>query len=124
VRRQPAGAWFVEVGQYHAFEVTDDGPQRDGYLQVVPAAAVFAFALAVDAGGGTAVRVVFEGQQRSDVVVDRQPDVTASAAIAAVGPTSGDVSLAAKGHRARAAVTRLYMDLALVNEHKRLLAAL
>jgi hypothetical protein len=57
-------------------------------------------------------------------VVDRQPDVTASAAIAAVWSTFGDVGLPAKGHRARATIAGLYVDLALVNKHKRLLAAL
>ncbi len=71
-----------------------------------------------------AVRVVLERKQRSDVVVDRQPDVTASAAVAPIRPTSGDVGLPAKRHCARAAVPGLYVDLALVNEHKRPLAAL
>ena len=66
-----------------------------------------------------AVGVVLEGQQRSDVVVRDQPHIAALAAVAAVGAAFGDVCFTAERNRARAAVTGLYMELALVNEHER-----
>jgi hypothetical protein len=62
--------------------------------------------------------VVLEGQQRSDVVVRDQPDVAALAAVAPVRAAFWDVRLSAERNGARAAVAGLYVELALVNEHK------
>jgi hypothetical protein len=52
-------------------------------------------------------------------VVGDQPHVTAFAAIASVRAAQGDVGLTPERNCARAAVTRLHMDLALVNKHLR-----
>jgi hypothetical protein len=79
---------------------------------------MLALARAVGAGGGAAVRVVLEGEQRSDVVVRDQPHVAALAAVSPVRAAFSDVRLSAERHGARAAVTGLYMELALINEHE------
>jgi hypothetical protein len=64
------------------------------------------------------VRVVLEGEQRSDVVVRDQPHVAALAAVAPVRAAFSDVRLTTERNCARAAVTGLYVELALVNEHE------
>jgi hypothetical protein len=61
--------------------------------------------------------MVPEREQRSDIVVGDQPHVAAFATVAAVRAAQGDVGLTPERNCARAAVTRLHMDLALVNKH-------
>src|SRR3546814_10316861 len=61
---------------------------------VVAAVAVLALPLAVRAALGGAVRVVLEGDQRGDVVVDDEPHVAPGAAVTAVGPAHRRVRLA------------------------------
>ncbi len=116
---QPARAGLVDLGHHLALEVAHDRPLGDGYLDVGPGPPMLALAGAVSAGGGAAVGVVLEGEQRSDVVVRDQPHVPALAAVAPVGAAFSDVRLTAERNGARAAVTGLYMELALVNEHER-----
>jgi hypothetical protein len=77
---------------------------------------VAALALAVGAVDGPPERGVLEGQQGGDVAVGDQPDVAAVAAVAAVGPTLGNVGLTAERDGAGAAVTTLDVQVALVDE--------
>lgn len=67
---------------------------------------------AVRADGGLEMLLKAEIDQRVQPVDGLDPDVAASAAIAAVGSTELDEFLAPEGDAARAAVTRLDIDFA------------
>ena len=54
--------------------------------------------------------------QRVQIVGGHEDDVAALAAVAAVGPAELDELLAAKAHRAAAAVAAFQVDLALIEE--------
>ena len=68
--------------------------------------------------------MIAKGEQRRNVVVADQPDVTTTAAVPPIGAALGNVSLAAERDRPGPSVARLDMDLALVDEHRRCRARL
>ena len=78
-------------------------------------------ALAVDTPGRPPVRVVAEREQRRDVVVGDEPDVTATAAVATVRPAHRHRALPPEADAARATVAATDVQLALVDElrHRR-----
>jgi hypothetical protein len=94
----------------------DLGALGDRDDDVLTAVAVLALALAVRAALGCPVRVVLEGDQRRDVVVDDEPHVPAGAPVAAVGTALGGVRLPPERHRARAAIATLDMQPTLIDE--------
>ena len=62
------------------------------------------------------MRVIAKGQQRSHIAISHQPDVSALATVAAIGPTAGDVRFTSEGHTAGAAVASANIELDLVDE--------
>ena len=60
--------------------------------------------------------VVAEGEQRRDVAVGHEPDVTALAPVAAVGTAHHDGSLPAEADAAGAAVTSTDIELGFVDK--------
>ena len=113
---QPPLAGADQVGEHDAVLVADGGALGHGHLEVAAPAAVLALALPVGAAAGRPVRVVLEGDQRRHVAVDDEPHAAAVAAVAAVGPALGHVRLAPEADGARAAVTALDVETALVDE--------
>ena len=87
-------------------------PSGTATTEVDAGAAGALVARAVGAGGGPAVGVVAEGEQRGDVAVGPEPDVAALAAVAAVGAALRDVGLPPERDRAGAAVATAQVDLA------------
>ena len=86
-------------------------PQRAGTRGSGPA-----FARTVGTGGGAAVRMVPEREERRDVAIRPQDDVAALAAVASVRSAAGNVRLAAERHRPGATVPTPHVDLRLVDE--------
>ena len=84
--------------------------------RVGAAGPVAALALPVDAVVGPPMRMVAKREQRRDVAIGHEPDVAAVAAVAAVRAALRDVRLAAERDAARAAVTAVHMQVALVDE--------
>src|SRR5581483_9520298 len=89
-----------EVGEDAAVPVPHDRPLGDGHDEVGTGRPVTLLARAVGPGGGPAVGVVPEGDQRGDVAVGTEPDVAALAAVAAVRPAPVDVRFPPEGDRA------------------------
>ena len=85
--------------------------------KIVARGAVHAFAHAVSAA--RCLEVVLEAvvEQRRDRLVGLEHDVTAMAAVAAVGAAFGNMSLAAETQAARAAVAALHVNAYFVYEH-------
>ena len=113
---EPALAGADQVGEHDAVLVADGGALGHRHLEVAPPPAVLALALPVHAASRRAVRVVLERDQRRDVAVDDEPHAAAVAAVAAVGPAPGHVRLAPEADGARAAVTALDVETALIDE--------
>ena len=113
---QPALPGADEVGEHDAVLVADGGALGHRHLEVAPPPAVLALALPVHAAPGRPVRMVLERDQRRHVAVDDEPHAAAVAAVAAVGPAPGHVRLPPEADRARAAVTTLDVETALVDE--------
>ena len=62
------------------------------------------------------MRVVAEREQRRDIAAGLHPDIAAAAAVAAVGPTFGDVRFAPERDTAGTAVATLHVQLRHVHE--------
>ncbi len=71
---------------------------------------------AMGAVGSLPVRVVSESKQGGDIAVGHQPDRASVAAVTAGRAAPGDVGLAPKRNAARAPVSGLDIDVALVDE--------
>src|SRR5215831_17523485 len=76
-----------------------------------------AVAAAVLARRGAPVRMVAEREERRDVAVGLEHDVTAGTAVAAVGSTLGNVRLPAERDGTGTAVAAAHVHLDLVDEH-------
>src|SRR5262249_19960277 len=94
----------------------DHGSLWDRDQCVVAGCAVPSLAHAVGAVGRAPMRMVLEREERGDVPIGDQPDVTAAAAIAAIGPALGHVRFTPERDRTRAAIAALHMQATLVDE--------
>ncbi len=115
--RLPAVAVVAEVGQRRAGGVVEHHrSDRNLHLEIAPPGPVAVGPPAVGAVVGLAMGMITKRQQRGDVAIGDQPDRAAVTAVTAVGAAPGDVGLPAERHTARAAVTGLHVDVALVDE--------
>ena len=113
---QPRVAGPDQVGQHLPLLVLDRGALGHRHPQLGPDRPAAPPALAVDAGAGTPVGMVAEGEQRRHVAVGDQPHVAALAPVSPVGPAPWHVVLTPERHRAGAAVTGLDVQPGLVDE--------
>jgi len=110
-------ARLVQVGdQGLVVFLIDLGPDRHLQLDVLAVAAMTVTAHAVDAGLGAEVLPVAEVDQGVQSIHRLDPDVTATAAVAAIGSAVFDELLAPERDRAAAAVAGTDVDLALVEK--------
>ena len=100
-----------EVAEQRAVGVADLG--ADGHLheQLGPVGAALVGAAPVAAVGGAEVMLVTEEREVAQLAGGDEHDVAAGRAVAAVGPASGHVLLAAEAHGAVAAATAAHADL-------------
>jgi hypothetical protein len=77
---------------------------------------VLLLALTVHTIGRAPMRVIAEAEQRCNVAVGDQPHVAASAAVATIGTTFGDMSLAPERDAARATVACFHVQATFIDE--------
>ena len=99
----------------------DDGALRDLDVQVLSALSVALVAAAVLAVLGFVLPFVAEVGQGGEGVVDHKDDVSASAAVSAVGPAAGDVFFTVERDRSVAAFAGGDRDLRNIDKHKSVL---
>src|SRR5207237_4247315 len=105
-----------QIGDDGAVARLDPGALGDGHDEIAARRSRPTIARTVGAGGGAAVRMVPEREERRDVAIRPQDGVAALAAVASVGSAAGNVRLAPERHRPGAAVTTPHVDLRLVDE--------
>ena len=98
--------------------VADDGPGRDGDVQVRAAFTEEFPLLAVRAVFSDEFAAVFEFDERILARVCGEDHVPAAPAVAAVRPALGDVFFAAEGDAAVAAVARLDVNVGFIDKHR------
>src|SRR5437868_1640465 len=119
-QQHDALAGFGQIGEHGLLIVIEDlGPDRHAKHEVATLGARLIGAGATAAFLGPEMLLIAVIDQRVQIVGRLEDDVAALAAIAAIGPTELDELLAAKAHRAAAAVTALQIDLGLVEEFHR-----
>ncbi len=115
------GGWGADgggVGGWRGgFEAPDESAAGDFDDEVLAGVAVHALAHAELAMLGEESGLVELGDEVVEVVVGLEDDITAAAAVAAVGAALGAVGLAAEGDAALTAVAGAGEDLDLVDEH-------
>jgi hypothetical protein len=95
-------------------------PDRDTELGIGARGTVLQRAAAASAAACLDVLIRPEGRQIAEVVIRDEHDVAARAAVAAVGPSLGNVLLAAEREASVAAATRLDVNSDAVVEHQRI----
>ena len=116
LRGEPTLAVDAEIGEDGAVGIAHQRAHRHANDQIVGTGTVSSLSLPVGPAVGSAVRVVSERQQRSDVVVGLQPHRATVPAVAAVGSTFRHVGLATHRHRSGTTVAAFHAETTLVDE--------
>lgn len=114
--RHPTVAVMHQIGQHHAIEIVDHGALGNVDDEIIGPGSMLLLPLTVGAALGPTVGMVLERQQRGDVAIGHEPDIAASATVATVRTTLGDMGFASKRHTAGAAIAAPNIQLAFVDE--------
>jgi len=117
LRCEPAVTMVEKIGQrLSARMIEHDGTLRDLDLEVAPPGAVTIAATAMHATLTFAMRMIPKREQRRHISIGNEPDRAPVTAIAAIRAPLRHVGFAPKRNTARATITALDVDVALVDE--------
>jgi hypothetical protein len=113
---EPTITGIYEISKNFSFKILDYGAFRNADDKIITSSPMFFLPLAMCPVVGAPEREILERQQRRDVAVSYQPNVSAGAAVTTIRSASSHVSFAAKGHTASSSVSTFGMEIAFVDE--------